>query len=172
MLGDTSQQWLLAHRDLSKVAVGQRQLRQIRREMKFVDQTPRQCQKCTIMEAQAEQQRLWDTSPSRDISTGLGEMFCPAASAGRAARPQSCRSRESPRAPHGPSVATSQVSPHCLPAADVPPVIKDSGQIGFLCCAGAINSTQCCPPIPKTCSSCIPSAQLASTSLGARTCGQ
>lgn len=58
MLGDTSQQWLLAHRDLSKVAVGQRQLRQIRREMKFVDQTPRQCQKCMTMEAQAEQQRL------------------------------------------------------------------------------------------------------------------
>lgn len=148
MLGDTSQQWFLTHRDLSKIIVGQRQLRQVWRDMKFVGQNPRHFQKLMIMETQAEQQRFWDTCPSRDISTGLGEMLCPAASA-RAACPQSCRSTS---AGHGrthvpQSVATSPVSPRCLPAADVPPVLMDSGQIGFLYCAGAINSTQCCPAI-------------------------
>lgn len=120
MLGDTSQQWFLTHRDLSKISVGQRQLRQVWREMKFVDQTPRQCQKCMITETQAEQQRFWDTCPSRDISTGLGEMFCPAARA-RAACPQSFRSQESPRAPkcgHQPSVPTLPSCCWCAPSAN------------------------------------------------------
>lgn len=64
---------------------------------------------------------------------------------GRVACPQSCRSRA--HVPHVAKVATSQVSPPCLAAAAVPPLIMDSRQIGFLYWAGGINSTQCCPPI-------------------------
>lgn len=129
VLRGTSQQWLVTHRDLSRMTVGHRQLW---RERKFVDQTLRQRQKCMIMETQAEQQRFWDLSQKR------GEGCCP----------QSCRSAcAAHRRAHVPHVATSQVSPRCLPAADVPPLIMDSRQIGFLYWAGGINSTQCCPAI-------------------------
>lgn len=94
-----------------------------------MDQTLRQCQKCMIMETQAEHQRFWDISQKRGEGCLSSKLQV-----------------KSPRAPHGQSVATSQVSPRCLSAAAVPPLIMDSRQIGFLYWAGGINSTQCCPP--------------------------
>lgn len=89
--------------------------------------------------------KLWGQCLSRDSSTGLGEMFCPQC---QGCLPSKLQVTGQPTCHQ--SVATSQVSPRCLPAADVPPGVMDSRHTGFLFCAGAINSTQGSPPTLQT----------------------
>lgn len=58
---------------------------------------------------------------------------------------------EKPYVPAGWSMATSQMSLYQLGGANVPATNMDLRQIGFLYWAGAVDSTQHCPPVSPKC---------------------
>lgn len=95
--------------------------------------------------------------PKKDIFTGRDKMVSYAASAYRVPHSQSCRSTIFPG--HGRNHVSqmteawlqAKLSLYHLHAANVPAMIMDSGQIGFLYCAGPINSTQYHPPVSPKC---------------------